>query len=80
MTNRRTYHGPVGELAHLSHDRVTGPDRRLWWEVRLVRADGSVAPVAGQMPIVMYRTREDAREGYRERLVALRAEGWVRVT
>ena len=40
---------------------------------------GRAAPAAGQMPIVMYRTREAAREGYRERLLALRGEGWVRV-
>ena len=77
MSDRRTYRSPAGELAHLSHDRVAGPDRRMWWEVRLTRSDGSAAPVAGQMPIVMYRTREAAREGYRERLVALRAGGWV---
>ena len=79
MSDRRTYRSPTGELAHLSHDRVAGPDRRPWWEIRLTRADGSVAPVAGQMPIVMYRTREAAREGYREQRAALKAEGWVRM-
>ena len=79
MSDRRTYRSPTGELAHLSHDRVAGPDRRPWWEIRLIRADGSVAPVAGQMPIVMYRTREAARKDYHERLAALRGDGWVRV-
>lgn len=73
MSERRTYRSPAGELAHLSHDRVAGPDRRMWREVRSTRTDGSVAPVAGQMPILLYRTREAAREGYREPLAAGRA-------
>ena len=56
------------------------PDHKRVTLVVRLRADGSVAPVAGQMPIVMYRTREAAREGYRERLAALRGGGWVRVS
>jgi hypothetical protein len=75
----RQYRSPTGELAHLEHGRVAGPDRQLWWSVSLVRADGSVPPVAGQPPIVWFRTREQAREGYRARLVALRDAGWTRV-
>lgn len=79
IMDRRTYRSPTGELAQLAHDRVAGPDGRLWWEVRLTRPSGSVAAVAGQMPIVLYRTRDEARDGYRARLVALRDAGWVRV-
>jgi hypothetical protein len=42
----------------------------------LTRADGSVAPVAGQPAIVWFRTREETPEGYRERVRALQeAEG-----
>lgn len=37
------------------------------------------APEAGHLSIGMQRTREAALEGYRERLVALRGDGWVKV-
>ena len=39
-----------------------------------------MAPVACQLAIEWYRTREEAREGYRERLKALREAGWRRVS
>ena len=77
--DRRTYRSPEGELAYLSYTRVAGPDRHMWWSVALLRADGTVPPVASQPPVVWYRTREEAREGYRERFVALGDAGWERV-
>jgi hypothetical protein len=33
----------MGELAQLEHDRVAGPDRRMWWSDSLRRAGGYVA-------------------------------------
>ena len=52
--------------------------KRVALVVRL-RSNGSVAAMAGQMPIVMHWTREASREGCGERLAALRAEGCDRV-
>ena len=76
---RRTYrHRVTGEEVHLSAQQVIQHSGR-WWEVRLVRADGRPGAVAGQMPIAWWRTREQAREAYRERLQALREAGFVRV-
>ena len=49
------------------------------FKAALARVEGSVAPMAGQPAIAWHRTREKAREAYRERLAALRAEGWQRV-
>ena len=48
-------------------------------EVRLVRAGGRPGAVAGQTAVDWWRRREAAQEGYRKRLRALRAAGWVRV-
>ena len=74
--DRHTYRNAVsGEEAHLSAGRVGGAAGVLWWSVTLVRADGSVAAVAGQPAVAWYRTREEAREGYRERLGVLRDAG-----
>ena len=66
----RTYRNATGEEAHLRTEIVTGPGRERWWSVALVRSDGNVAPVAGQPAITWYRTREEAREAYRDRLTA----------
>ena len=49
---------------------MTGPGGQRWWSVSLVRADGGVAPVAGQPAVAWWQTREEAREGYRGRLQA----------
>ena len=49
------------------------------FKAALARVEGSVAPVEGQHPVTWCRTRERAREGYRERLKALREAGWQRV-
>ena len=77
--DRHTYRNAVGAEANLSAEVVTGPSGLAWWRVSLVRADGSVAPVAGQPAIVWHRKREEARQAYRERLRALRDAGWQRV-
>ena len=75
----RVYRHPgTGEEAHLSAGPITGPAGQ-WWEVRLVRADGRPGAVAGQTAVDWCRSREAAQEGYRKRLQALRAAGWVRV-
>ena len=75
----RVYRHPgTGEEAHLSAGPITGPAGQ-WWEVRLVRADGRPGAVAGQTAVDWWRSREAAQEGYRKRLQALRAAGWVRV-
>jgi hypothetical protein len=74
----RIYVNPTGERARLTVDRVSGPGGQRWWSVSLVRENGDVRPVAGQPPIQWHRTREQAREAYRERLAALRVEGWRR--
>ncbi len=71
-------HPATAEEAHLSAGRVTGPGGVLWWSVTLVRADGGVAAVAGQVPVAWWQTREQAREGYRERVRVLREAGFVR--
>jgi hypothetical protein len=68
-------HATTGEEAHLSASRVGGPGGELWWSVALVRAGGGLGPVAGQPAITWFRTREEARDGSRVRLAALRAEG-----
>jgi hypothetical protein len=68
--------GYDGYSSRLSADRVAGPGGASWWSVSLVRADGGGAPVAGQPAVPWHRTREEAREGYMERLRALRATGW----
>jgi hypothetical protein len=44
-----------------------------------MRADGRPGAVAGQTAIDWWRSREAAQEGYRKRLQALQAAGWVRV-
>lgn len=76
---RRTYrHRDTGEEVQLSAGLVIQHSGR-WYEVRLVRADGRPGVVAGQAPIARWRTREEAREGYRERLRALQEAGFVRV-
>ena len=78
--DRRTYRHPgTGEEAHLSAGPIAVLASGEWWEVRLVRADGRPWAVAGQTAVDCWRSREAAREGYRKRLQALRAEGWVRV-
>ena len=45
MLDRRTYRDAAGTEAHLVAEIVTNHAGR-WWSVSLVRADGSVAPVA----------------------------------
>jgi hypothetical protein len=74
----RLYRSPDGELARLTLDRVAAPGGQRWWAVSLVRDEDDVQAVAGQPAIVWLRTREEARAVYRERLAALRANGWVR--
>jgi hypothetical protein len=69
----------TGEETHLSVDRVGGPGGQLWWRVQLLRTDGQLSAVVGQMAIVYVTTQEQAREMYRERLRALRLTEWVRV-
>jgi hypothetical protein len=69
----------TGAVAQLIVDRVPGPGGELWWRVQLLPANNLVDPVAGQMAVEWARTREQAREVYRERLRALREAGWVRV-
>ena len=72
--DRRTYRSSTGDLAVLEHGRVAGPDRQLWSSVSPLRADSPVPPVARQPPVARYKTPDEAREGYRYRLVALRGE------
>ena len=77
-TVSRLPHPGTGEEAHLSAGPITGPAGQ-WWEVRLVRADGRPGAVAGQTAVDWWRSREAAQEGYRKRLRALQAAGWMRV-
>jgi len=72
-------HSGTGEEAYLSARPIGALAGGQWWEVRLVRADGRPWPVAGQAAVECWPNREAAREGYRKRLRALRAEGWVGV-
>jgi len=75
--DHRVYrHAKTDEEAHLSARAITGPSGP-WWEVRLVRADGRPGAVAGQTAIDCWQSQEAARAGYRERLQALQAAGWV---
>ena len=74
----RFYTHPDGSRARLKVDHANGPDRSPLWQVRLVRENGDVRRVAGQPGIIWCQTRDEARLAYRERLVALRVEGWWR--
>ena len=78
--DRRAYrHATTGEIAHLSVERITGPGGEMWWSVTLVPAQGVVAAIAGMPAVQWWPSRDKAREGYRERLRALREAGWQRV-
>jgi hypothetical protein len=78
--DRRTYRQrDTGHDVYLCAGQLIQHGVRLW-EVRLVRADGQPGAVAGQMPIAWWRTCQEAREGYQERLQALREAGFVRVS
>ena len=71
--DRRLYrHADRGADAELSVDRVTGPGGARWWSVALVLTEGGTAAIATLPAIEWWRTREEAREGYRARLRALR--------
>ena len=73
----RVYVSPTGERCRLVVGRAPGPGGTRWWSVELLNERG-MSPFAGQPAIQMRRTREEARVAYRERLSALRAEGWTR--
>jgi hypothetical protein len=78
MLDRRTYRDTAGTEAHLTAEVIMNHTGQ-WWSVSLLRADGNVAALAKQPSIMWFRTRERAREVYRERLKALREAGWKRV-
>ena len=46
------------------------------WELRLVCAEGSVGTVAGQTAVVWLSSPAQLRTAYRDRLRALRSDGW----
>ena len=80
MLDRRLYRqGDTGAHAELSVDRVTGPGGALWWSVALALTAGGKAAIPALPAIEWWRTREEARAGYRARLRALREAGWQRV-
>ena len=66
----------VGRISRLDREIATGAR---WWSVTLVLADGGSGAIAGVPAVEWWRTREEAREGYGARLVALRDAGWQRV-
>jgi hypothetical protein len=79
MDRRTCRRAETGEEAHLTAGPVGGPGGAPWWSVTVLRADGSGLPLGGIAPVQWWPTREEAREGYRERLRALRGAGFAGV-
>ncbi len=76
----RHYRHPASERTAKLHVRpLHGSSQRRRWELRLVAGDGSMAKVAGQPAIMWLSSPGQLRLAYRERLHALRTEGWLRV-
>ena len=63
----------------LVHRLARAPGWASWWPVSQVHAVAGVRAAACQPTLTGWPTWEQAREGYRARLRALREAGWQRV-